>query len=52
MRAEFGQDKESQTTGYREYMEDAFDVNAFHYLVKPVDEKKFHTVLHREFNGA
>ena len=26
-------------TGYREYMEDAFDVNAFHYLVKPVDEK-------------
>ena len=26
-------------TGYREYMEDAFDVNAFHYLVKPIDEK-------------
>lgn len=34
-------------TGYREYMEDAFDVNAFHYLVKPVDEKKFYTVFHR-----
>ena len=34
-------------TGYREYMEEAFDVNAFHYLVKPVDEKKFHTVFHR-----
>ena len=34
-------------TGYREYMEDAFDVNAFHYLVKPVDEKKFHTVFNR-----
>ncbi len=34
-------------TGYREYMEDAFDVNAFHYLVKPVDERKFHTVFHR-----
>ena len=34
-------------TGYREYMEDAFDVNAFHYLVKPIDEKKFHTVFNR-----
>ena len=34
-------------TGYREYMEDAFDVNAFHYLVKPVDEKKFHIVFNR-----
>lgn len=34
-------------TGYREYMEDAFDVNAFHYLVKPVDEKKFHNVFNR-----
>ena len=34
-------------TGYREYMEDAFDVNAFHYLVKPVDEKKFYTVFQR-----
>ena len=28
-------------TGYREYMEEAFDVNAFHYLVKPIDEEKF-----------
>jgi len=34
-------------TGYREYMEDAFDVNAFHYLVKPIDEKKFQTVFRR-----
>ena len=34
-------------TGYREYMEDAFDVNAFHYLVKPVDEKKFQNVFYR-----
>ena len=34
-------------TGYREYMEDAFDVNAFHYLLKPVDEKKFHKVFSR-----
>lgn len=28
-------------TGYREYMEAAFDVNAFHYLVKPIDEENF-----------
>ena len=34
-------------TGYREYMEDAFDVNAFHYLLKPIDEKKFNTVFIR-----
>ena len=34
-------------TGYREYMEEAFDVNAFHYLVKPLDEMKFHTVFER-----
>jgi len=34
-------------TGYREYMEDAFDVNAFHYLVKPLDEMKFRTVFER-----
>lgn len=34
-------------TGYKEYMEEAFDVNAFHYLLKPIDEKKFHTVFER-----
>ena len=34
-------------TGYREYMEEAFDVNAFHYLVKPIDEKKFAEVFRR-----
>ena len=28
-------------TGYREYMEEAFDVNAFHYLVKPIMRKNF-----------
>ena len=28
-------------TGYREYMEAAFDVNAFHYLIKPIDVEKF-----------
>ena len=39
-------------TGYREYMEDAFDVNAFHYLVKPVDEQKFYTVFNRALKEA
>lgn len=34
-------------TGYREYMEEAFDVNAFHYLVKPIDEEKFSEVFQR-----
>lgn len=34
-------------TGYREYMEDAFDVNAYHYLVKPLDENKITDVLNR-----
>lgn len=34
-------------TGYKEYMEDAFDVNAFHYLLKPINEKKFNTVFER-----
>ena len=34
-------------TGYREYMEAAFDVNAFHFLVKPIDEEKFSGVFSR-----
>ena len=34
-------------TGYREYMEAAFDVNAFHYLIKPIDTEKFSEVFHR-----
>lgn len=34
-------------TGYREYMETAFDVNAYHYLMKPIDENKFAAVLKR-----
>ena len=34
-------------TGYREYMGEAFDVNAFHYLLKPLDEKKFAEVFAR-----
>lgn len=34
-------------TAYREYMEEAFDVNAFHYLVKPIKESKFAEVFQR-----
>ena len=32
-------------TGYREYMEEAFDVQAFHYLIKPLNKIKFSQVL-------
>lgn len=32
-------------TGHREYMEDAFDVNAYHYLLKPIKEEKFKAVF-------
>lgn len=39
-------------TGYREYMEAAFDVNAFHYLVKPIDEEKFSEVFGRAWKEA
>ena len=39
-------------TGYQEYMEDAFDVNAFHYLLKPIDEKKFNAVFSRALKEA
>ena len=34
-------------TGYEQYVFDAFDVGAFHYLLKPVDEKKFAEVFAR-----
>lgn len=34
-------------TGIREYVFDAFDVAAFHYLLKPVEEKKFTEVFHK-----
>ena len=34
-------------TGYEKYMNDAFDVFAFHYLLKPIDEEKFRIVLGR-----
>ena len=39
-------------TGYREYMEAAFDVNAFHYLIKPVDTEKFSEVFKRAWKEA
>lgn len=34
-------------TGYEKYMNDAFDVLAFHYLLKPIDEEKCRTVFGR-----
>ena len=34
-------------TGYEKYVYDAFDVGAFQYLVKPVDEEKFADVFSR-----
>lgn len=34
-------------TGYEEYVYDAFDVDAFQYLVKPVNEQKFAEVFSR-----
>ena len=34
-------------TALREYMENAFDVKAFHYLVKPINEEKFDAVFMR-----
>ncbi|MDE7427925.1 MAG: LytTR family DNA-binding domain-containing protein [Lachnospiraceae bacterium] len=34
-------------TGYEKYVYDAFDVGAFQYLVKPVDEQKFVEVFSR-----
>jgi DNA-binding LytR/AlgR family response regulator len=34
-------------TALRDYMQDAFDVGALHYLVKPIDEGKFAAVFRR-----
>ena len=34
-------------TGIREYVFQAFDVAAFHYLLKPIEEGKFREVFHR-----
>lgn len=32
-------------TAYSDYMEQAFDVNAFHYLIKPINKEKFNRVF-------
>lgn len=34
-------------TAFKDYMEEAFDVNAFHYLIKPIDGEKFSRVFSR-----
>lgn len=34
-------------TGYMEYISEGYDVEALHYLIKPVTEEKFRTVLER-----
>ena len=34
-------------TGVKEYVFDAFDVAAFHYLIKPIEEHKFSEVYER-----
>lgn len=34
-------------TGVKEYVFDAFDVSAFHYLIKPIEEHKFSEVYER-----
>ena len=34
-------------SGYEKYMNDAFDVSAFHYLLKPINEEKFRAVFER-----
>ena len=34
-------------TGVKEYVFDAFDVAAFHYLIKPIEENKFRAVYDR-----
>ena len=39
-------------TGIREYVFEAFDVSAFHYLLKPIEEQKFMEVLCRAAEEA
>ena len=34
-------------TGYENFALDAFDVQAFHYILKPIDAKKFSQILNR-----
>lgn len=37
-------------TALKEYVFDAFDVEAFHYLLKPIDERKFKEIFQRAIN--
>ena len=37
-------------TALKDHMQDAFDVQAYHFLVKPIDRDKFISVLHRAVN--
>ncbi len=39
-------------TKYSNYMESAFDVNAYHYLLKPINNEKFAEVLKRAWKDA
>ena len=39
-------------TGFSEYMAEAFDVQAFHYLLKPLNEEKFREVLEKAAQEA
>lgn len=39
-------------TGVKEYVFDAFDVAAFHYLLKPIEEEKFTAVYKRAVSEA
>lgn len=37
-------------TGYSDYMAEAFDVHAFHYILKPLDAEKFSKILSQAVN--
>lgn len=39
-------------TGFEEFVYEAFDVKAFHYLRKPVNEEKFQQVLHQALESV
>ena len=39
-------------TGYEKYVYDAFDVSAFHYLIKPLNKEKFADVFDRAWKEA
>jgi len=39
-------------SGYKEYVFDAFDVEAFHYLLKPIDNEKFTNVFEKVYRES